>query len=135
MKLRIAGFTLTELIIVLAIIAILGAIAFPAYNDYVTKTRRADAQVALLDLATRMDRFFTNNNTYVGATLAGIGMPAATPEGFYNLAITAQGATNYTIQATPVGAQLADDTECASFTYDDLGTKGVTGTGSVADCW
>lgn len=129
------GFTLIELTIVIAIIGIVAAIAVPNYSNYVTATRRSDAQVPLLDLAHRMDRFFTENNTYVGATLANVNMPAASPEGFYNLAITGTGATTYTIQATPVGAQLADDTECASFTLNELGQKGITGTGNAQDCW
>ncbi len=129
------GITLMELVIVVAIVAILGAIAIPSYNDYVTETRRADGQVALLDLANRMDRFFTENNTYVGATLAGLGMPTTSSEGFYNLAITNATGTAYTIQATPTGAQASQDTNCASLTYNQLGQKGNTGPGTAADCW
>ncbi len=135
MGFKMRGFTLMELVIVMAIIAIIAGIAFPAYTSYVTQARRTDGQVTLLDLAARMDRFFTQNNTYVGATLANVGMPVVTPEGFYNMAITAQGATNYTIQAAPVGSQATDDTECATLTYNDLGAKGITGSGTVASCW
>lgn len=129
------GFTLIEMMIVLAIIGILTAIAVPNYMSYVTEARRSDGQVALLDLATRADRYFTDNNTYVGVTLAGVGMPAASPEGQYNLQISAAGATSYTLQAAPTGSHAINDTECATLTYNELGQKGITGTGTAADCW
>ena len=129
------GFSLMEVMIVLVIVSLMAAIALPSYRSYITSTRRSDAQVALLDLANRLDRYFTTNNTYVGATLANVGMPGASPEGFYNLQITATTATTYNIQAVPTGSQLTDDTECGTLTYNELGQKGETGNGTPADCW
>lgn len=58
------GFTLIELMIVVAVIAIIAAIAYPSYMDYVRQSRRADATVALLELAQYMERYYTNNGRY-----------------------------------------------------------------------
>ncbi|MBB72133.1 MAG: pilus assembly protein PilE [Legionellales bacterium] len=136
MKARLSrGFTLIELAIVFIILAILASIAYPTYTSYIASSRRADGQVALLDLANRMDRFFTENNTYAGATLANLNIPAASPEGFYTLSITNATANAYNIQAAPTGAQAGQDPECATLTYNNLGQKGITGTGTAGGCW
>src|SRR5690606_15356598 len=108
----------------IAIAAILAAIAIPSYNDYVTATRRSDAQIALMDLSTRLERFLNENNTFVGASLPAI-YPATSPEGFYNLQITDTTATSYNIQAVPQGSQATDDTLCATLTFNALGQKGA----------
>lgn len=128
------GYTLTEILIAMAIIAILSAIAYPSYTGYINKSRRSDAQSGLLDLANRMERYFSANNTYTGATLANVGAPTTTTGGFYTLSLSNLGATTYTLQATPTGTQV-NDTTCGSLTLNNLGQKGITGSGSVTDCW
>lgn len=128
------GFTLVEMMIVIAIVAILAAIAIPSYHDYIVTTRRSDGQIALLDLSTRLERFFNENNSFVGASIPTI-YPATSPEGFYNLQITNTTATNYTIQAIPQGPQTSDSL-CGTLTFNALGQKGANG--SIADpldCW
>lgn len=114
MKIRQHGFTLIELMITVAIIGILAAIAIPSYQDSVRKSRRADAQGALLSLANAMERHFTETNTYAGAagsdtTPTDTGAPRAsiysTPSStavYYGLSITAAGANSFTLTATPV---------------------------------
>ncbi|KRW81882.1 type IV pilin protein [Marinobacter sp. P4B1] len=115
------GFTLIELMIVVAIIGILAAIAFPSYQNYVTKTRRADAQAALTGFATAMERYYTDNrNTYLGAADGGAdkGAPASTlfpseapldgATKYYNLTIDDATRNSYRLQATPKGAQAGD---------------------------
>lgn len=115
------GFTLIELMIVVAIIGILAAIAFPSYQNYVTKTRRADAQTALTGFATAMERYYTDNrNTYLGAADGGAdtGAPAsalfpseAPLDGatkFYDLTIASATRNSYTLQASPKNAQAGD---------------------------
>ncbi|KXS54006.1 MAG: type IV pilus assembly protein PilE [Marinobacter sp. T13-3] len=62
-----AGFTLIELMIVVAIIGIIAAIAYPSYQGYVESTRRGDAKGALMQFASAMERYYTQNNTYIGA--------------------------------------------------------------------
>lgn len=109
---RQAGFTLIELMIVVAIVGILAAIAWPAYQNYVESARRADAQGALMSLANAMERFHTTNRTYAGASVgsgAGDIFPSEAPlEGnqkWYNLVITAQDGTSYRIEAQPKNGQ------------------------------
>lgn len=117
--LRSKGFTLIELMIVVAIIGILAAIAYPSYQDHVRKTRRSDAQGALMGLANAMERHYTANNTYAGAAAGGndTGAPAIYADEspldggtkFYDLAIVAPtSATSYTIRATPKNGQAGD---------------------------
>lgn len=117
MKRRETGFTLIEIITALGIIAILVAIAYPNYMEYLVKTRRADAQGALMSLANAMERYYTQNNTYVGATLGNGGgdiFPAQAPidgdKKYYNLSIIAPTGTSYTLRAAPIanGGQSAD---------------------------
>lgn len=110
-KLKTAGFTLIELMIVITIIAILAMVAVPAYNDSVTKARRADGMSALMDAMTRQERFFTENNTYT-TNLALVPVQTNSHEGYYTLSAAAcDGATIQTcviLTATPSAAQSHD---------------------------
>ena len=130
-----AGFTLIELMIVVAILGIIAAVALPSYQDSVMRSRRVDAKSALLQGAQAMEKFHTENNTYVGAVLATI-YSNTSPDGFYALSFSAgPGAASYTLQAVPQGAQ-ANDTVCGTFTINQVGTKGANGAvpGPTA-CW
>lgn len=144
MKQTQLGFTLIELMVTVAIIGILASIAYPSYQDSVMKSRRADAEGALLGLANAMERHFTETNSYLGAgtTAGNTGSPTifsttspvdgGTP--YYNLTISAAATSSYTLTAAPTGAQ-ANDT-CGSLTLTQTGVKGVNGTGAtVANCW
>lgn len=112
------GFTLIELMIVVAIIAILAMVAYPSYSESVSKARRDDAMAALLGLSNAMERHFTEGNTYQGAAAGGTdtGAPAiysseAPVDGaikYYDLTISAATATTYTVRATPKNAQVDD---------------------------
>ncbi|XOZ33467.1 type IV pilin protein [Halomonadaceae bacterium KBTZ08] len=113
---RSNGFTLIELMIVVAIIGILAAIAYPSYLKYVEDARRSDAQAALMGLASAMERHRTSNNTYTGAGSPDTGAPSIYPDEvpkdgspkFYDLTISAVDATSYTLRATPKNAQSGD---------------------------
>jgi len=112
------GFTLMELMIVVAIIGILTAIAYPNYQESVNTSRRSDAQGALTGFAGAMERHFTANNSYLGAGAAGAdtGAPAiyATQSPldgtskYYNLTIQAATVTTYTLRATPINGQVGN---------------------------
>lgn len=129
------GLTLIELMIVVAVVGILAAVAYPSYRGVMAKSRRSDARAALLDLAQRMERQYTERSTYAAATLGGTGIyPSTSPQGYYTMSITAQTATAFTIKATPTGSQSGD--ACGTFQYDQAGVKAVSG-GSLGatSCW
>ena len=112
------GFSLIELMIVVAIVAILAAVAVPSYQRYILKTNRSDAMAVLQGFAQAMERHYAQNNSYLGAASGGDddGIPAiysaqAPIDGAvkYNLTIEpGTTATQYTLRATPTGAQAAD---------------------------
>jgi type IV pilus assembly protein PilE len=129
------GFTLVELMITVAIVAILAAIAYPSYQDSIIKTKRAIAQGDLMELASFMERFFTENNQYHqtnAATPVAVSLPFSSKDD-YTYALTGTlNATTFTLQATPsAGTTQASDT-CANLRLTNTGFKSATGAG---DCW
>jgi type IV pilus assembly protein PilE len=134
MKRTNKGFTLIELMIVVAIIGILAAVGYPAYTSSVKKGNRADAIDSLLSLAGRMEEYYINNDSYAGATInaAGTGTVGSnkTSDDLYTLSITSATAFAYSLTATPKTA----DAECSTLTLNSLGQKSATGT-SAASCW
>lgn len=141
-----AGFTLIELMIAVVIAAILLAIAVPSYRSEVQKSRRTDAKTALLDIASREQRYFSVNNTFTtSAPGLGYGGAAATfpmnvGSGYYSVSVTAPAGANpptFTLTATPINSQ-ASDTQCASFTVDNTGKQSALNSSnadSTATCW
>lgn len=131
------GFTLIELAIALVVVALLSAMAYPSYNAYMARSRRADAKQSLLELAQRLERYYTERGTYAGATLGGSNgiYPATSTAGYYTLAIATQTADGFSITATPSGAQTGD--ACAAFGYNQLGEQSVSSaaTLSAGKCW
>ena len=103
------GFTLIELMIVVAIIGVLGAIGYPSYDSYMKKSRRSDAKVALQKMADRQERFYLQNNTYTtnAANVGGTG----TEKNHYVLSIDSADVNAFALTATAVaGGPQANDT-------------------------
>ncbi len=123
------GFTLVELMIVVAIVALLAAIGIPGYQNYAREAKRSDAHNAITTIANLQERFFTENNRYT-ANPTDLGYASNTPdsnEGFWQMSIPTGTATGYTIQAVPTGNHT--DPDCAAITQNSLGAK------SPATCW
>jgi len=112
------GFTLLELMITIAIVGILASIAYPSYNDSVTKGRRADAMASLMGFSQAMERFYTDKGTYSGAGPSGNATgspsiystqsPADGSEKYYDLTIVSADGTTFEIMATAIGTQSGD---------------------------
>jgi type IV pilus assembly protein PilE len=136
------GFTLVEVIIVVLIISVLAAIAYPAYQDSVVKSRRAAAKACIAEATQFLERFYTTNNlTYVGGPAAWPGCAAGTDvTNHYTVtpvaaAATAAARSTYTVTATPKGLQLTKDTQCGTLSVNTLGVKTETGTETGDYCW
>ncbi len=135
------GMTLIELMIVVALLAILGSIAVPSYQSYVMKARRADARGALTNAAQMLERHATENAGagYSSATLGAGGVyPNQSESGHYGLRFSAGPAVStYTLEAAPVGSQIGDP--CGKFTLTQTGKRDVivpAGSSKTwADCW
>ena len=132
---RARGFTLIELMIVVAIIGILAAIAVPAYKEYGRKARRADAKNALVALQLQQEKWRTNNTQYsqtLGPPPNFLNWVRTSSGGYYSLAITAASATAYNMTATPIGKQANDS--CGTFAINQSGPNTATGYAN-ATCW
>jgi type IV pilus assembly protein PilE len=136
---RAHGFTLIELMVVVGVIALLAAIAYPIYTSQIRKSRRAEARQVLADISLRQEKWRVDHSTY--ATCDALLSPATcasfnATKTYYDLSIAGNTATDYTLTATRKGDQVKD-TACGNlvFTMDDgTITKSATGT-SPADCW
>lgn len=118
------GFTLIELMTVVAIIAILASIAIPSYREQVRKGRRSEAMNALQSLALRQERWRANNPLYATAAQLGT-LPTSS---YYTFTVPANTATAYTLRASAAGAQTSDSA-CATMELTNAGVK------TPAACW
>lgn len=139
------GFTLIELLIVVVVVAILAAISFPAYRDYVLRSNRAVAKSLLVQVADRQEQFFGSNHRFAN-DLSALGFEAnplfvdrggnrSAADGgtaIYRISLANASDTTFSVVAQPFNNQV-DDTKCTQFTINQAGQR--TATGSATDCW
>ncbi|CDZ78673.1 Tfp pilus assembly protein PilE [Legionella massiliensis] len=140
------GFSLIELMFVIIIVGILTTFTYPIFQEAITRSRRIDGQTSLIDLASRMERYFAENHSYQGATL-GTGTSTDilaskhSSQSWYILAIVEQTDSSFNLEAIPTKAQAINDKACQTLGLNNLGIKTVTaGPGGLptakADiCW
>lgn len=143
---RQQGVTLMELMIVVAIIAMISAFAYPSYTQYIVKTKRTAATSTLLQIADRQQQFFMDNKRYA-SDLTNLGLaanplwvaddgrsvPAGDADAVYIFAVVGVAATRYTAIAAPLAQQLARDGKCGTLSLNQAGVKQAYGGGD--DCW
>lgn len=133
------GFTLIELMIVVAIIAILAAIAYPSYQNHITKTRRGAGAACAMEAAQFLERYYTTNLRYVDASSAPPALPSLNCQAeiadHYTVAIAAAAASTYSVTATPKGRQLVKDTTCQTLAIDQAGRRTASTGADAKTCW
>ncbi|MCH4293322.1 type IV pilin protein [Shewanella sp. 3B26] len=121
------GFTLIEVMVVVVIVGIISAIAYPSYIDFLIKGGRSDAHTALMKVANLQEQYYLDHRTYTD-DLADLGLSTTTENNQYDLETTGGG--SFTATATPKGSQATRDTECPTITISDSGVKGPK-----KECW
>ena len=135
-----SGVTLMELLIVIVVVGILTAVAYPTYRKQVVRSKRTDAKVALQQAAQALENCFTRFHTYDSDdcdALDALENPPglASNDGTYRLRVSDLDDLTYTLTATPQGGQAHDDTECGNFTLTQSNQRGVSGGKSATECW
>jgi len=128
------GFTLVELLIVIAIIGILAGVAYPSYMQYVLTAKRSEAQSTLVDLANRQEMYYLDHHQYATDLKTELGLsadPYISEHGYYSLTTSSAVVTaDFTLTATAINEQAADS-DCATLTIN----QNLDKTGTSSDCW
>jgi type IV pilus assembly protein PilE len=143
---RMRGITLIELLTVIIILGVLASIAVPTYRRYLIRAQRSEAKIALLQLQTAQEKYYSQYNRYTDkvtakstSTTPGLGLPGKTETGKYRVSVTnlGVGGQEYTATAAPAsGGGQEDDKDCGSFTINERGVRGnSSGAQHVQTCW
>ena len=133
---RSQGFSLIELMIAVVIVGILAAIAIPMYSDYVTRSRRADGQATLMQVAQELERCYTQFSKYNDNSCSVVNggvVSETSDQGFYVVTANKLDESAFTLTATPQDEQ-ADDTDCGNLTLTHLGVQSATRPDKES-CW
>ncbi|CAD5199359.1 type IV pilin protein [Pseudomonas sp. FEN] len=124
------GFTLIELMIVVAIVAILAAVAYPSYTEYVKRTHRSEIAGLLSEQTQNLERFYSKNGTYSGATVSA-------GNSYYTIAQTLN-ASDFTLAATAAPGSMMVGDKCGGFSINNAGARtnpGASAGVATKDCW
>ena len=131
------GFTLIELMIAVAIVAILGAVAYPSYMDSVIKTRREEGKRTLIEAAQQLENYYAMNLDYRGA-VTGTSLTIYTSsedfDGYYTLSVSSVAKSSFTLSASPKNSQSSDSCGTLSITSQGVTSASVSGS-NVSGCW
>lgn len=140
------GFSLFEMLIVLLIFSIILSFAYPSFQHYLIRAHRLEGQLALLDLATKMEQYFAKHGTYAQATLGtnsehDVLSTQMTSQRYYALVIQNNSDSHFNVQAVPQGIQAQTDKRCQTLQFNDQGIQSIepgpggSPTGSWEECW
>lgn len=134
------GFTLIELMIVVAIIAIIAAVAYPSYVNHIVNSRRAAAAICLIEASQFMERTYTTEMAYNqrrdGSEVTLPDLPCETEiDDHYDIELAASAARTYSLTATPQGAQDTKDTSCGVLTLNQAGTRTASRNSDATKCF
>lgn len=133
MSAQAKGFTLIELMIVVAVIAILTVVAYPQYQQYTLRSHRANAQQVMMDIAQRQSQILIDSRAYATTVSAtGVSIPANVAARYDFALATNSPPPNFTITATPKAGSGQEKDRCGTLTLNNAGAKTASGTGT---CW
>jgi len=131
---KLSGFTLMELMIVMAIVGILSAVSMSFYGNYVTDANRTDARMALTQTAASLEKCKALYSRYDSGN-CNVAFPVTSDDGLYSVAATAISNAAFLLTATPVvGGYQAGDTDCTTLTLTSTGIESGTGA-NITKCW
>ncbi len=140
LKKTILGFTLIELMVTVAVVAILAAVAFPSFQDYILRSRRTEGKTVLLQTQQLVERGYTDLNSYASAVASVVGASGVNSEHrYYQVTSTSATASTYALSSIPQGGQAKD--KCKTLTITETGVKDIAPTASVnptltkTECW
>lgn len=136
---RRRGFTLIELMVTVAIVALLATVGLNAYSSATSRARRAAVQSYLQDIANRQEQRLLYARAYAtSAADAAMPTPPDDVVGFYTVTVSANNAAtppSFTVTATPVGSQASNDSRCGTLSLNQAGVRTRSGSAALKDCW